>query len=165
MVAFFNLLQLISPLSVNHILLFLARPWLHAGSCDPLLYQHRARCTLGDSCLPFISPGYRDASLVCVLAACVYFSGHTGRSYFMGVWLSASRLCVCRCADVPAWMRICVNFGPGERVWAQGSGPKPLPGESGGLSLQRATGLAVPASPPRGKSCLYGEASLGTTGG
>lgn len=62
-----------SSLSVNHILLFLARPWLHAGSCDPLLYQHRARCTLGDSCLPFIIPGYRDASLVCVLAACVRF--------------------------------------------------------------------------------------------
>lgn len=57
---------------------------MHAGSCDPLLYQHRARCTLGASRVPFISPSCKDASL------CV-FAGHGTGSYFTATWLSPSR--------------------------------------------------------------------------
>lgn len=37
-------------------------------------------------------------------------------------------------------LQICVCLHLGKCVWAEGSDPKPLPGDSGGLSLQRAAG-------------------------
>lgn len=77
---------------------------MHAGSCDPLLYQHRARCTLGASCLPFISPGCRDVSLLCVLAACVYLLD-TGLDHILWVldWARADYAFV----GARMWLREC----------------------------------------------------------
>lgn len=132
-------------LSVSLNPLFLAHPWMHAGSRDLLLYQHRARCTLGASCLPFISTGYTDVSVGLCAArwihtgvfVCVHVC-QTRRQivFFLGARLSERRLRVGACINVD--MRICVYLCPG-KVWmcvrerAEGSYPKPLPGDSGGL--------------------------------
>lgn len=117
---------------------------MHAGSRDLLLYQHRARCTLGASCLPFISTGYTDVGVglcaswwICArVCVCACLPDTEADRIFLGARLSESRLRVGACINVD--MRICVYLCPG-KVWmcvrerAEGSYPKPLPGDSGGL--------------------------------
>lgn len=130
------------------MLLFLAYPWLHAGSHDLLLYQHRARCTLGASCLPFISTEYTSATVcVCELA------GHEGRSYFLGGWLSASRLCVLwMCLHEYVSLFMCVSVSWLSRgIRSQAS----LSRDSGGLSLQRGTKARYASLPANGGNPVY----------
>lgn len=123
---FFNLFLLLSPppLPVNLIPLLLARPWMHAGSRDLLLYQHRARCTLGASCLPFISPGCRDVSLVCVGLL------DTGEDHIFWVldWAGADYVfCGYACTNVNmcvfvSWQSVCVSGGIRSQASPRGLG-------------------------------------------
>lgn len=136
-------------LSVSIILLFLARPWLHAGSRDLLLYQHRARCTLGASCLPFIRTGYRDVGFC--LCVCVS-TGHGGRSYFFGVpdWARAAyalriaRMWICEyvCACALASSRLCEQR---DQI------PSLSRGTRGACHFKGPWGSAMPACPPTGE--------------
>lgn len=112
-------------LSVSLILLFLAHPRMHAESFDLFHYQHRARCTLGASCLAFISTGYRDVSMVgvCICPTwCkifIYF-------FFLDMYDWAGADCECMNVDMCTFL----SWQPYE--WAQGSDPKRLPGDPGG---------------------------------
>ncbi len=72
---------------------------MHAGSRDLLLYQHRARCTLGVSCLPFISTGYRDVAGLWDAAYVYLLDMEVDHIFLRGV-LQADYVFVC--ADVPA---------------------------------------------------------------
>lgn len=140
------------PLSVNLILLFLAQTWMHAGSCDPLLYQHRARCTLGASCLPFISPGYRDVSLLCVFAACVYLLD-TGLDHILWVldWARADYAFVgarmwlheCEYANMCVFLswQVCVSRGIRSQASPRGvRGPVTSKGRGARCASQPAKG-------------------------
>lgn len=95
----------------------------------------------------------------------VWSPGQTGRSYFMGAWLSASSLwlcrmcpCACKCVNMcifPSW-RVCVSRG----IRSQAS-PRGVRGPvtSKGRRARYASQLA------KGKSCLCGGVSLGRTCG
>lgn len=135
---------------------------MHAGSCDPLLYQHRARCTLGASCSPFISPGSRDVSLVYVCMCVCVFAGHGGRSYFLGAWLSAG-------ADymfVGAWMwldeceyaNVCV-FLSWQACASRGIGSQAFPWRVRGLGgvavTSKGLGAHCASRPAKGGEILF----------
>lgn len=142
-------------LPVDLVLPFLAPSWMCAGSVDPLLYHHRARCSLGASRVAFISAGCTDAGLR-------GFAGRGTGSYFTAARLSLSRFRVCwggyGCMNMCGFMswRLC-----------EGSDPQKGPsGYSGGLSLQRAAGRRDAGQPPRrGGNPVCGGASLGRNGG
>lgn len=133
-------------LSGGLILPFLAQSWTHAGSGDPFLYQHRARCTLGASQCPLSAPAAQTQ--VCV------DSPDTDHILQLPDWAWADSG-VCRrgyaCINMCVFMcwRLCVRDQIHE--------PSLLPRESGGLSLQRTVGPWDPSQPTRQrrKSCLW----------
>lgn len=93
---------------------------MHAGSHDLLLYQHKARCTLGASSSPFISAGHWLCECICRTQGQIIFI-----SFFRGVggpWLNRSRL----------WMHQCEYFcfGTSMQAGAVGSDPRPVPLDS-----------------------------------
>ena len=105
------------------------------GSYDLLLYQHRARCTLGAYSLAFISTGSRDVSrlrvCMCVCVCVCVFE-----------WVSESRLQMHECE----YVCICVVASA---CVLRDQIPKPLPGDSGARHFKGPRGSAMPARPPR----------------
>lgn len=88
---------------------------MHAGSRDLLLYQHRARCTLGASCLPFISTGYTDVGVglcaswwiwarVCV---CACLPDTEADRIFFGCSIEREQI-ACRCLHQCGYANMCV---------------------------------------------------------
>lgn len=85
------------PSSASLIPLFLTCPWMSDGSNDLLLYQHRARCTMGAYSLAFICTGSRDVSVFCV-CVCIWVSESTLQVHeceYVCICVLASA-CVCR---------------------------------------------------------------------
>lgn len=89
---------------------------MHAGSRDLLLYQHRARCTLGASCLPFISTGYTDVSVgLCAsrwIRAPVFVCVHVCQTrrqivFFSGCSIGREQI-ACRCLHQCGHANMCV---------------------------------------------------------
>lgn len=148
---------------------------MHAGSRDLLLYQHRARCTLGASCLPFISTGYTDVGVglcaswwicarVCV-CACLPDTEADRIFFWVLDWARAD------CVSVPASMWICEYvcicvLAKCGCVWEREQRdhiPSLSQGTQGAYNFKGPWGPATPACPPRGKSCWCGGACLGKT--
>lgn len=114
---------------------------------------------MGASCLPFISAGYIDVSLLCVLQlVCIcrtrgpiiffWVPDWAGADY---VFVSAPSINANTCVFV-CW-HVCVSRGIRSQASPRGLG--------GACHFKGAAGPAMPACPPRGKSCLCGGASLG----
>jgi len=114
---------------------------MHAGSRDLLLYQHRARCTLGASCLPFISTEATEMQAWCVCICRTWW-----RIIFFGCATEREQnvsMCVFVCWQV--------------FVRAEGADPKPLPGDLGSLSLQRTTRARHASEPAKVGNPVYME--------
>lgn len=88
---------------------------MHAGSRDLLLYQHRARCTLGASCLPFISTGYTDVGVglcaswwICArVCVCACLPDTEADRIFFGCSIEREQI-VCRCLHQCGYANMCV---------------------------------------------------------
>lgn len=88
---------------------------MHAGSRDLLLYQHRARCTLGASCLPFISTGYTDVGVglcaswwICArVCVCACLPDTEADRIFFGCSIEREQI-ACRCLHQCGYANMCV---------------------------------------------------------
>lgn len=88
---------------------------MHAGSRDLLLYQHRARCTLGASCLPFISTGYTDVGVglcaswwICArVCVCACLPDMEADRIFFGCSIEREQI-ACRCLHQCGYANMCV---------------------------------------------------------
>lgn len=118
----------------------MTRSCMHAGSHDLLLYQHKARCTLGASSLPFISTGCRLCACICrTQGQIIFFVG--------GVhdWTGAD----CECTNV----NISVLAHPRRQgQWDLIPGPvsrDSREGEGRSVTSKGPQRPAMPARPPR----------------
>ena len=127
---------------------------MHAGSCDLLLYQHRARCTMGASCLPFISVGYRDVSLLSVLQlVCICRTRGPVIFFWVPDWAGADYVFV-GAPSVNVNTRICVWVFVSWHVCMceqRDQIPSLSLGTRGGLSLQRGRGARYASLPAKGE--------------
>lgn len=88
---------------------------MHAGSRDLLLYQHRARCTLGAFCLPFISTGYTDVGVglcaswwICArVCVCACLPDTEADRIFFGCSIEREQI-ACRCLHQCGYANMCV---------------------------------------------------------